>query len=76
MRETARRMHLASRTVAYRLERIEEVLGRPIDGEIRPRLSVALLEVQLTWLLRFTVAPDDVVPIARNWLVWVGVATD
>jgi PucR C-terminal helix-turn-helix domain/GGDEF-like domain len=43
MRETARRMHLASRTVAYRLERIEEVLGRPIDGQIRPRLSVALL---------------------------------
>ena len=43
MREAARRMHLASRTVAYRLERIEEVLGRPIDGEIRPRLSVALL---------------------------------
>jgi hypothetical protein len=43
MRETARRMHLAARTVAYRLERIEEVLGRPIDGEIRPRLSVALL---------------------------------
>jgi hypothetical protein len=43
MREAARRMHLASRTVAYRLARIEEVLGRPIDGEIRPRLSVALL---------------------------------
>ncbi|HET9346158.1 MAG TPA: helix-turn-helix domain-containing protein [Candidatus Limnocylindrales bacterium] len=43
MRETARRMHLASRTVAYRLARIEAVLGRPIDGEIRPRLSVALL---------------------------------
>jgi hypothetical protein len=43
MRETARRMHLAPRTVAYRLERIEEILGRPIDGEIRPRLSVALL---------------------------------
>ena len=43
MREAARRMHLASRTVAYRLERIEEVLGRPIDGEIRPRLSVALM---------------------------------
>jgi len=43
MRETARRLHLASRTVAYRLERIEEVLGRPIDGDIRPRLSVALL---------------------------------
>ena len=43
IREAARRMHLASRTVAYRLERIEELLGRPIDGEIRPRLSVALL---------------------------------
>ena len=43
MRETARRMHLASRTVAYRLERIEEALDRPIEGEIRPRLSVALL---------------------------------
>ena len=43
MRETARRMHLAPRTVAYRLERIEEILGRPIDGEIRPRLAVALL---------------------------------
>jgi hypothetical protein len=43
IRETARRMHLASRTVAYRLERIEELLGRPIDGELRPRLSVALL---------------------------------
>lgn len=48
MRETARRMHLASRTVAYRLERIEEVLGRPIDGEIRPRLSVALLAYRAT----------------------------
>jgi hypothetical protein len=43
MREAARRMHLAPRTVAYRLERIEEILGRPIDGEIRPRLSVALM---------------------------------
>jgi hypothetical protein len=43
IREAARRMHLASRTVAYRLERIEEHLGRPIDGEVRPRLSVALL---------------------------------
>jgi hypothetical protein len=46
IRETSRRMHLASRTVAYRLERIEELLGRPIDGEIRPRLSVALLAYQ------------------------------
>ena len=43
MREAARRMHLAPRTVAYRLERIESILGRPIDGEIRPRLAVALM---------------------------------
>jgi DNA-binding PucR family transcriptional regulator len=46
IREAARRMHLASRTVAYRLERIEELLGHPIDGEIRPRLAVALLAYQ------------------------------
>jgi DNA-binding PucR family transcriptional regulator len=39
----ARRLHLAPRTVAYRLERIEELLGRPIDGESRARLSVALM---------------------------------
>jgi hypothetical protein len=43
MRETARRMHLANRTVAYRLERIESLLGGPLDGELRRRLSVALL---------------------------------
>ena len=43
MRETARRMHLANRTVAYRLERIETLLGGPLDGELRRRLSVALL---------------------------------
>jgi len=43
MREAARRLHLAPRTVAYRLERIEELLGRPIDGESRARLSVALM---------------------------------
>jgi hypothetical protein len=43
MRETARRMHLANRTVAYRLERIEALLGRPLDGDARQRLVVALL---------------------------------
>jgi DNA-binding PucR family transcriptional regulator len=46
MRETARRLHLASRTVAYRLERIGATIGRPIDGEARARLSVALLAYQ------------------------------
>ena len=32
IRETARRLHLASRTVAYRLERIESLLGTSLDG--------------------------------------------
>jgi hypothetical protein len=26
-------------------------------------------------LVRFTVAPEEVVPMARNWVVWVGDAT-
>ncbi len=43
MRETARRLHLANRTVAYRLERIESLLGGPFDDDLRRRLSVALL---------------------------------
>ena len=43
MRETARRLHLANRTVAYRLERIAKLLGHPLDGETRQRLVVALL---------------------------------
>ena len=34
IRETARRLHLAPRTVAYRLERIETLLGVRLDGEI------------------------------------------
>ncbi len=37
-----------------------------------PALIVAicvLLELQATWLVRFSVAPEDVVPIAMNWLV-------
>jgi hypothetical protein len=43
MRETARRLHLANRTVAYRLERIEALLGHPIGAESRQRLVVALI---------------------------------
>jgi hypothetical protein len=43
MRETARRLHLANRTVAYRIERIETLLGAPLDGELRRRVAVALL---------------------------------
>ena len=43
MREAARRLHLANRTVAYRLERIESLLGGPLDDASRRRLAVALL---------------------------------
>jgi hypothetical protein len=39
----ARRLHLATRTVAYRLEKIENALGHPIDGEAGRRLSMALM---------------------------------
>ena len=41
-RETARRMHLADRTIAYRLERAETLLGHGFDGEPGRRLSIAL----------------------------------
>jgi hypothetical protein len=41
MRETGRRMHLAPRTVAYRLERIARLIGQPLDGPAYRRLSVA-----------------------------------
>ena len=41
-RETARRLHLADRTVAYRLERAEQLLGHGFDGEPGRRMSVAL----------------------------------
>jgi hypothetical protein len=34
-----------------------------------------LLELHATLLVRLIVAPDEVVPIARNWLVWLGAAT-
>ena len=43
MRETARQLHLANRTVAYRLAGIEALLGGPLDGPARRRLAVALL---------------------------------
>ncbi len=43
MREAARRLHLANWTVAYRLERIESLLGGRLDGPRRERLVVALL---------------------------------
>ncbi len=41
-RETARRLHLADRTVAYRLERAEDLLGHGLEGDAGRRLNVAL----------------------------------
>jgi hypothetical protein len=45
--EAARRLHLATRTVSYRMDRVVSLLGRPLDGESRRRLSVALLIYRL-----------------------------
>jgi len=41
-RETARRLHLADRTVSYRLERAEALLGHGLEGEAGRRLNLAL----------------------------------
>src|SRR3954470_23719004 len=34
------------------------------------------LEVQAAWWVRSMVPPDALVPMAMNWVVWVGEATD
>ena len=47
IREAARRLHLAPRTVAYRLERIETLLGAEVDGDVAMRLSAALLALRV-----------------------------
>ena len=49
-------------------------VASPVDPPI-VAICVALVD-QATWLVRFTVAPVDVVPIARNWVVSLGTATD
>jgi hypothetical protein len=35
-----------------------------------------LLELQVTWLLTFSDAPDEVFPVAMNWVVSPSAATD
>ncbi|MEX1294845.1 MAG: helix-turn-helix domain-containing protein [Candidatus Limnocylindrales bacterium] len=47
IREAARRLHLAPRTVAYRLERIEALLGVRLEGEVTLRLGAALLALRV-----------------------------
>lgn len=41
-RATARRLGVAPRTVAYRLERVRRLLGRPLEGEDLLRLTAAV----------------------------------
>ena len=48
IRETARRLHLASRTVAYRLERIESLLGTSLDGDGSMRIAAALMALRVS----------------------------
>jgi PucR C-terminal helix-turn-helix domain len=55
-RETARRLHLADRTVAYRLKRAEDLLGHGFGGEPGRRLNVALTLKRLEGQQR--VGPD------------------
>jgi DNA-binding PucR family transcriptional regulator len=47
-RETARRLHLSPRTVAYRLERIESLLGRSLDSEGSMRIAAALMALRVS----------------------------
>jgi hypothetical protein len=47
MRETGRRLHLAPRTVAYRLERVARLIGRPLDGPTCRRLTIALFAYRM-----------------------------
>jgi hypothetical protein len=47
LRATARRLGLAPRTVAYRLARIEALLGEPVRGARLVRIATALLAARL-----------------------------
>jgi hypothetical protein len=47
-REAARQLHLSPRTVAYRLERVESLLGRKLDTRAGLRLSAAILALRAT----------------------------
>ena len=38
--------------------------------------TVESLEYQATLPVTFTVVPAEVVPMAMNWVLWFGVATD
>ena len=64
MRETGRRLHLAPRTVAYRLERVARLIGHPLDGPTSRRLTSR--SSPTGWVARRT----D--PRCRNAAIWAG----
>jgi hypothetical protein len=47
MREAGRRLHIAPRTVAYRLDRIARLVGHPLDGAAFRRLAVAVFAYRI-----------------------------
>ena len=47
MRAAGRRLHLAPRTVAYRLQRIARLIGHPLDGSTCCRLTIALFAYRM-----------------------------
>jgi hypothetical protein len=47
MRETGRRLHLAARTIAYRLDRVAGLIGHPLDGPTCRRLTIALFAYRM-----------------------------
>jgi len=61
IREAARRLHLAPRTVAYRLERIEALLGHELEGETVVRVSAALLALRVSRQAGVISRPDATV---------------
>ena len=46
VREAGRRLHLAARTVSYRLQKATGLLGRPFDGPSRERIAIALFALR------------------------------
>jgi DNA-binding PucR family transcriptional regulator len=47
LQATARALGIAPRTVAYRLERVERLTGRPLDGPAVRRLATAVFAADL-----------------------------
>jgi len=75
------KLAVAVTTVPFVLVAMAEMVTVPWLTAVAspPEAMVAicvLLEPQMAWLVRSSVAPEDVVPMARNWEVSPGEATD